>query len=402
MKIYSWVIGLAVMAAQIMAAPIVAAADLTTGLQLKNAGRLAEAEQEFLTVLAIEPNDVKALEQLAVVQSWQNKFDVSIASWRRLLSFTPDDVNARIGLARVLYWHNQRQASQQLLTEVTRAQPDNTSAWTLLGDVQLADGNISDARASYSHALRLNGGNDAELQKRIARAVPPKQWRFDAGIVADRFSQERSNENSEYLQLGYTTAGKTTWYGKWERYEQFGQTDQSVGVGVYFLPSTHWLFNVEWNNAGSDAHFRPQSQLGVNIDWLLNRRVQPLLSYRDGDYDSATSSGSVTTITPGLRVLFNNMNIELKHARTTNLDDSKTTVNSIKLNWDGEIYRPYLAYTTGEEATPPLAIAEIDVVSAGLVWSINAAWGARIDIAREDRKNTYQHDSLGFGVSYFF
>ena len=378
------------------------AAQYEEGLALKAAGRLADAEAAFTEVLQQSPDDSKAVEQLAIVQSCQNKFEQSVASWRRLLQLKPDDVDARIGLARVLYWQGQRGEAQQLLRGVTQQQSNHGDAWILLGDVQMADGDAALARASYLQAQQLTGVADAALEKKIALAVPAKQWRLDAGVIADQYDKERGNENSAYLQLGYTTSGKTTWYGKFERFHYFSRTDLSLGAGVYWLPLDRLLLNAEWNKTTGDANFRPDTQLNVNVEMLFNQTIQPLLSYRDADYAIGLNQGSVITLTPGVRINFTAMSVELRQSRSENLDDSSTTVNSIKLSWDGEKYRPYLGYTSGDEATPPQPVADIRVISAGLVWTINSAWAARIDFANEDRKDTYKHNSLGIGFSRYF
>ncbi|NQD35972.1 YaiO family outer membrane beta-barrel protein [Permianibacter sp. IMCC34836] len=379
------------------------AASFDEAMQLKNNQQLEASEAAFKSVLADNPSDTRALEQLAVVQSWQNKFDAAVASFRHLLVLDPQYPNAHVGLARVLYWQGQRQEALSQLAIALNAQPSADDIWILQGDVLLADNQPDAARESYLKAKALQGGNaDPALEKKISAAKPARHWRLDAGYVADHFSEVRDNEHSAYLQLGYTTTNKTTLYAKWEDYFNFDETDRGAGLGVYWLPMDSILINAEWARTTDDADFRPDSIALLNTEFLFSAQLQPLLGYRRSHYDSAFSQGDVTTIMPGLRWNFASASIELRHGRTTNLDDSTTSVDTGKLTFNGEKYSPYLSYTTGKEATPPLEVADISVISAGLVMRLSDGWGARIDYAREDRKDSYIHTAIGVGVSAFF
>ena len=372
-------------------------------VRLKNNQQLAAAETAFQAVLANEPSNAKALEQLAIVQSWQNKFDAAIASYRQLLTMDPQAIDGRVGLARVLYWHGQRKSALEELAPALKARPASADIWILRGDVLLADNQPEAARDAYLTAKTLQGKTvDPALAQKIAAAKSPTSWRLDVGYVADRYSEVRDDEHSAYVQLGYTTASKTTLYAKWEDYFNFDETDRGAGLGVYWLPTDSILINAEWSTTTDDANFRPDSIVLLNTEFLFSTQLQPLLGYRRSQYDSAFSEGEVTTITPGLRWNFANASLELRHGRTTNLDDSTTNVNTGKLTFNGERFSPYLSYTAGEEATPPLAVADISVVGAGLVMRLSDAWGMRVDYSREDRKDSYIHTSIGLGVSAFF
>lgn len=382
-------------------APWVSAATYEDGIQRKSEGQLAEAEQIFLDILKQTPTHTQAREQLALVQGWQNKYDLAISNWREVLVQQPENASARIGLARVLYWKGEHQEALQHLDQVNNRDGQNVDAWILQGDVQMAAGDVAGAKESYVHAQGLQP-DDPALAKKIAGAIPPKAWRMDAGVITDRYSQDRDNEQSHYLQLAYTTPGKTSVYAKLEQFEQFKEKDNSWGVGVYWSPTKSLLINPEWNSAGNSADFRPKTQWGVQVDWLATEPVHFLLGYRLSDYDNSTSEGEVKTWTPGLRFVMDQSSIELRHGRTQNLDDSTTSVSSAKWSWEGEEFRPYLMYTNGKEATPPLDVADISVVSAGLVWSLSKNLGFRVDVAEEDRKGVYRHTILGVGISTFF
>ena len=73
-------------------------------VNLKKSKQLPLAEKAFRRIITKQPNHLLAMEQLAVVQSWQNKLDESVESFEHTLRLDPTYTSARAGLARVYYW----------------------------------------------------------------------------------------------------------------------------------------------------------------------------------------------------------------------------------------------------------------------------------------------------------
>lgn len=151
-----------------------AASRFEEALKLKKAGKHAAAASAFQAIAAGEPKNVDALEQLATLQGWLGKHDESLATWRRALSLAPDNSDLRLGLARVLYWKGERKESLDELATVLEDQPDSVEAWTLDGDVLMADGRPAEARKAYKRAKTL-APNDRDLDKKLAGTEPPRQ-----------------------------------------------------------------------------------------------------------------------------------------------------------------------------------------------------------------------------------
>ena len=146
------------------------AATLPEGLALKKQGKHAEAAKVFEALVKKNPKDVESLEQLATLQGWLNRYDESIATWKRALALKPKNRDYRVGLARVLYWKHEFKDSLRELDAVLEAKEDDLEALILEGDVYLADGKAAAARKSYRSAQEL-APDDAELAKKAARAV---------------------------------------------------------------------------------------------------------------------------------------------------------------------------------------------------------------------------------------
>ncbi|MFM9879614.1 MAG: YaiO family outer membrane beta-barrel protein [Burkholderiaceae bacterium] len=387
------------------------AADFQQGLRLKAGNQLEAAAREFEGVLAQNPQDGKALEQLAVVQGWLGRYDASIATWQRLLVQEPRRDDARIGIARVQYWSGQWQASLRTLDDVLSRQPQSAEAQSLKGDVLLALQRPAEARSAYQSALQ-SGADAAEMNKKLARAVTPKAWRLDAGVGVDDFSNNRGTEYNGFTQLGYSFSRELSVYGRYEIARQFGSNDASYFAGAYWLPTPELLLFGEVG-VTPDADFRPDSQFLVGGELLLNAYVQPLLSYRYSRYDGSSvalvpggisQAGQVKTTTPGVRLVLPGAgNLELRLGISDNIDGSTTRVRQARVNFDaGERWAPYIAYYNGDEALPPQPPASFKVLVLGSTYQWDETWGFRADLAFEERPGFYDRTSLSVGLSYKF
>lgn len=394
----------------LQAAPV-NAADFQQGLRLKADNKLEAAAAEFEGVVQQQPNDVKALEQLAVVQGWLGRHEASIATWRRLIALDGQREDARIGIARVQYWARKWPAALQTLDDVLSRQPKSADALALKGDVLLAQQMPGAARESYQLALQ-NGGDATELQKKLSRAVEPKRWRLDVGVGRDRYTNSRGSEYSSFVQLGYAVSPELTVFGRNELVRQFGTNDNTVYGGAYWVPSPDLLLFGEVG-ATPSPNFRPQSQVLLGAEFLGNATIQPLLSYRYARYDgtsvnvgagAVSGKGAVKTITPGVRLVLPNAgNLELRYAFSNNIDGSNTKVGQVRLGFDaGPQWAPYVAYFKGDEALPPQAAASFKTYVAGTTYQIDDAWSLRADFSYEDRPQFYKRRSLSAGVSYRF
>lgn len=374
------------------------AATYEDGLKLKSQQQLASAASVFAEVAAREPRNVLAREQLAIVLGWQSRFDESIAAWQQAIALAPHKADYHLGLARVLYWKGNHLEALRTLDTALRLDPRSADAHKLNGDVLLAAKEPLAARAAYRQAQQLNP-DDAELATRISRTDAPLLWRLDAGYTYDHYDNARKSENSRFVQLGRRLgqAGDVL-YARYDGYDNFGSIDNGITLGTYWLPHPKLLLNLEAGRTLGTADFRPETQFQINGELLLDGLLQPLLGYRYFKYDN----GTVTTITPGLRLSFSGTVVEARYGITDNIDGSSTGVFAARLSFEDEGYSPYLAFTTGSEALPPQAKADITVFGGGVVFDLSPAWGARVDYSYEDRKDIYKHHAVGAGLTYRF
>lgn len=374
------------------------AASYEDALRLKNQQQLPEAAQAFAEVAAREPRNVLAREQLAIVLGWQSRFEESIAAWQQAIALAPNKPDYHVGLARVNYWKGNRTAALQSLDTALRLAPNDADAHTLRGDVLLADARPAEARSAYQRAQQLAPDN-AELVAKLARAVPPRLWRLDAGFTYDDYDNFRGSENSRFTQLGRRVGARgDVLYARYDGFANFGSQDDGITLGAYWLPHPKVLLNLEAGTTLGRANFRPDRQFLVSGEWLVEFPLQPLFAYRYFDYDN----GTVTTVTPGLRAVFSGGHVEARYGLTDNISGDSTGVLTAKLTLEREGYTPYFAFTTGSEALPPQAEADITILGGGVAFDLGPQWGARVDYSYEDRKDIYKHHAIGAGLTYKF
>jgi YaiO family outer membrane protein len=391
----------ALLSSLMLAANAANAETFEEGLRLKTAGQIEAAAAAFSAALARNPNDSRTLEQLAIVQGWLEQYDASITSWRRLIARTPEAAAAHTGLARILYWQGDRAAALAAVNVALQLEPDNVEALTLKGDIQLANGQRNEARASFER-VRALAGDSEELERKLAASAEPLRWRIDFGLNMDNFSALRTTENTSFTQVGYRASDATTWYFRGERFDNFGAVDSTFSTGIYHLFNPKLLLQAELGFTPDDVNFRPSEMLSLNGDVLLNGPIQPLIGLRYARYDQGLSQGDVWTATPGVRILTGWSNIELRHGVSRNLDDSTTGVSQLKLIFERTATTYYTFAAVGREASPPLPVAKLRVIGAGISHALTPAWSIRMDLAYEDRRNTYERGNIGFGMSFRF
>ena len=379
------------------------AATYEDAVKLKRDGKIAEAETAFENLSNADPHNVLILEQLAVVRSWQQKFEQAIQTYRQALAVNPNYTSARAGLARVLYWSEKREDALTEIQRVLAEQPKNVDYHTLHGDILIADGQHKRAREAYKQAQALSKKPNAALTKKIKNAVGPKKWRIDAGFQDESYSRNRVDGDSSFVQLGYTFDNRTTIYARGEDYSSFGSSDTGITLGSYFSPIKQILINAEHYDNADNEDFRPLHQTTIHSEFYFLKTWQPLLSYRVARFNADDGSErNVTTVTPGLRYNYKNYGIEYKHARTENIDDSTTSADSLKVTAQFSRFAPYVFIVDGEEGVPPLTPAEIRIFGFGSTYKINNSFSVRFDFAQEDRNDVYINNNVGVGVSYFF
>lgn len=124
------------------------------GLRLHQAGKLAEADRLYRSILDIDPNDFNALQLLGALRCDQGEAQQAVELIRHALMLAEDPV-ARLNLGRA--WHALGR-HDEALAEYDHAlalAPEHPAGHTLRGDLLVSFGRLEEAAEAYRRAAAL-------------------------------------------------------------------------------------------------------------------------------------------------------------------------------------------------------------------------------------------------------
>ncbi|MGE5538049.1 MAG: tetratricopeptide repeat protein [Gemmatimonas sp.] len=129
---------------------------LEAGVAEHQAGRLDAARVNYERALALDGDNVQALDLLGVVHAFQGRSDDAAAVLRRAVELAPDFAPALNHLGLVLKSRGQTDDAAACFRRAIAAAPDAPDAHVNLGNALLEKGNPLDALACFREALRLS------------------------------------------------------------------------------------------------------------------------------------------------------------------------------------------------------------------------------------------------------
>jgi tetratricopeptide (TPR) repeat protein len=114
-----------------------------------DAGAHALATQLYELIVARDSSTPRAVFRLATLRSWDNRFDESIALFRRNIVLEPQFTEARLSLARVIAWSGRYSSAIAIYDSVITREPANRDA--VLGRAQTLAwaGRLGEALVTY-------------------------------------------------------------------------------------------------------------------------------------------------------------------------------------------------------------------------------------------------------------
>lgn len=133
---------------------------LSLSQELAYSRNFVKAESILDIVLEDNPNNTDALYQLAVVLSWDGKYDKSIQAYKRLYKLQPENHGLLLEMAKVRLWQGDKKHEKisykqaaKLLETYLESNSSNLIALRQLGYAYLRCGRLSDAFRILSSAL---------------------------------------------------------------------------------------------------------------------------------------------------------------------------------------------------------------------------------------------------------
>lgn len=354
------------------------------------------------TALANEIN-ARALELAG-----QKNFDKALSVLSQQSSDIASGYDHRFLKARILSWAGQYGAARVELDSLMAAYPDNPDLQLALGNLEYYQGRLGAAETQYSRVLSKfpnyqdarNGLENVRKAKDSAAANGQQTWRVDGNLGFSDFNQDDiSKWDDQFLRVEYSPS-TLAYHGSVQRYKRFGTTDIQFKAGIADAVRGGWDWGLE---AGftPNGTFRPELSLGLRggraIEMENGVVFYPNVIYRFDDYDT----GSIQNIQPGLTTYLES-GIVLSARLIATLQDAEKD----QLGWliDGRApltdrLQLRAGYADAPEAIDGLAISTQSLFG-GLSYKVRDDLDVHVNLARDDRENSYVRNSANVGFTY--
>ncbi|MGA0605373.1 YaiO family outer membrane beta-barrel protein [Phenylobacterium sp. VNQ135] len=347
-----------------------AADPLATGVDLRRAGRAAEAIPHLETASRTQASDADVWLNLGLAYAAVGRFDDAERALAEAQRLAPDYADVGVARARVAFYRGDYDEADRRLAPILAAAPTH-----------------ADARA-------------LQAQVAAARRAPPAQddarWRLDLGATYGDRSKGLSSTRIGQASLSRTKDGLTLG-GSVEHARQFGATDTYLeGVaanrfGYLALGGTpNAQFRPEWAiRAGLVSGARP-----VGAGWSAQLAV-------DGGH-ARYVTGGVWSLHPSLTVARGEaVSLTARWINVIDETDEYRTGYALRGAW-----RPVgrLQLSAGWSHAPESSegvTVRVKAVSLGLAYDVSDDLTLRIDGVHEDRP-AYDQDLVSLGVTRRF
>jgi len=128
---------------------------LASAIREHQAGRLEEAKQLYLQVLAIDVRHAKSLYGLGLIAHQIGNFDAAASMMRRAIAISPNDADYQASLGAVLQDHGRADEAIAAYRQVLRLDPKSEEAHFNLARIFLDQNKLNEARPHFEQALVL-------------------------------------------------------------------------------------------------------------------------------------------------------------------------------------------------------------------------------------------------------
>ena len=406
----------------------------------RKSGDFAAAEDSARRALDLRRDSIDARVLLSMVLAFQKRYDDAIATLTQGLIRAPRDLGLRLALARVKSWRGRLGEAAREVDAVLRDAPHNVEAWTLkgriayyredlaaagtafeealarapndleallgLGDVRWSEGRSDEARRVYRRATERHP-DSAEARDRVRRQLPREfKWRLDVGGHRSRFSRTGNKPwRGGYLQITRAFENQTWLGGRFEIDNRFGDTDTyfEARADHRFKP---WLAAHATAGFTAGADFRELWGVGVGGEARLWKGVGVIgptlvtIGLRNRHYDV----GNIKNADPGFQQYLFAGRLWLTGRRINLFDETSEHVTGWSLRAVWRIFdrvRIHAGLANSPETVNSITV-ETRTRSAGIIADVTDRLGFRLDLTRDDRKNSYIRKEISIGLTVRF
>lgn len=174
-----------------------------------------EAEAEFRSTLAANPNLVCALDGLAQILARERRYEAALDYWRAALRLQPDAPDMQLALATAMYKAAKaRQSAGQpaleglgaadaigLLTDLLKTHPDLVDAYFTLGNIYANEHRNREAADEYHEVVRRAPSNVVALAAEVKALIDASAF-SEALEPAREYVHRKPNDPSGHIMLG--------------------------------------------------------------------------------------------------------------------------------------------------------------------------------------------------------
>ncbi|WP_038160446.1 tetratricopeptide repeat protein [Verrucomicrobium sp. BvORR106] len=412
------------------------------GLKAKKEGRVDEAIELLGKATQAQPRNAEAWYHYGTVLGWKARNDDALEALRRGLAIAPKDFDLRMAEARVMAWKSDYAGADARLEKLEKEFPESldvavmrgriagwrgdpkearhryeeiltkdpmqVDALTGMGDLEVERNRVREARGYYERAVAIDAS--PENQKRLDGLDAIPKGRVDTGVTGSTFARGERDDWWGYYMV--VTAKLLEWdvWARWEIGERFllqdetyefgasGQIVPGVRATVFggFTPDAGYSAN---SYAEADVRWRAYKKLGrLGSGWFLTEG-------RWADYEA----GEVSTSSIGWeQQLVDGWSV---NARWVHLyyDTGEGTDGWVAyLSWEPK--EGWLIRIGGGQAVESITNQTLQESSAleswtifiGVLFPISEHWHFRVDLEREDVKDSVVRYGLALGVGCNF
>jgi len=170
--------------------PSWAAGHIALGEARMETGRAVEALEAFRAAAGVDPNNVRAWNNIGVAQQTIDRFDDAIRTFGHAITIDPRFALAHFNLARLYARRNDVAVALRHASESARLDARHVDSWLLIGDLQRRNRNMAACIAAYEAAARAQPDHLRAcnaLAEVIAEVGRTDEARSGYAVLAQRF-----------------------------------------------------------------------------------------------------------------------------------------------------------------------------------------------------------------------
>ena len=161
--------------------------------ELVQRGTLTEAVKELTRSLAVNPDDLEALDLLATAQAELGSSLEAVKALTRMKQIDPSDLSVYFRLARLYRGMNDPEAALATLKAVEATEEENPRAWEAIREIHLARGEMVQAYNEQKKLMKLRGKDASRSDQALFLSL-----RYEKALV--RLAQGKGDDAERRLR----------------------------------------------------------------------------------------------------------------------------------------------------------------------------------------------------------